>query len=679
MPYSSGKKNLAAAAVVCLLAALVAQVSVAIRGQSLTWDEGDHIFSGVEIWRVHDYGYNPEHPPMVKMLGGLPLLGLHLRMPEPQGRFFKTEAYLDGKAMLYGNGPAHPARELIFRARIVEIVFAVAAALLVFAAGTEMFSLEAGLCALLLFCFEPTLVAHGAYVTTDMAASCTIFGAIYALWRWAVRPTGLRLVVVGLAAGVALAAKHSTVLLAPMIVVLLCGEWTRAWWVSRASEGAVRRQVRRTALVRILLAIAAIVVIGTTVLWSFYGFRYSGRPAGLSLSPSLAEYVAPLAGREARGILWVARFHLLPESYLYGLADVRSMANGMPSFFMGHVYAHGVWFYFPVLFLIKQTLGMLVLLLLLTPFAIVAGWCANGRALWFLVLPPVLYFAVAMTSHLNIGARHIMPTFVFGCALAGATAAALLRRRRGWAVIAGVLLAAHVGSSLHAYPNGMAYANEAWGGPTQTYRFLSDSNTDWGQQLVATSKYLRDNHISKCWFAYFVDPFVEPKDYGIPCNPLPTPDTEFSDVAYDVPPVIDGTVLISAGDLNSFELGSSVLNAYEAFRARAPIASIQDGVLVYQGSFAVPLASALGHVVRSKLLLKEGNKVQALREAETAEGTAPGEVEPEMALGDALAASGRNVEARQAYGRVRQRINQMDADARASWQVKLNTKVKATE
>lgn len=47
-----------------------------------------------------------------------------------------------------------------------------------------MFSLTAGLIALILFCFEPNLLAHGAYVTTDMAAACTIFATIYAFWRW---------------------------------------------------------------------------------------------------------------------------------------------------------------------------------------------------------------------------------------------------------------------------------------------------------------------------------------------------------------------------------------------------------------------------------------------------------------------------------------------------------------
>src|ERR1700678_1205345 len=128
----------------------------------------------------------------------------------------------------------------------------------------------------------------------------------------------------------------------------------------------------RTAL-HYATALAVITLVGVAVLWAFYGFRYAARPAPLALSPSLTDYVGPLAGIQARGILFAARFHLLPESYLYGLADVRKMANDMPSFFFGHVYQHGIWYYFPAVFLIKSTLTLLISLAL-TLFAIARGW-----------------------------------------------------------------------------------------------------------------------------------------------------------------------------------------------------------------------------------------------------------------------------------------------------------------
>jgi len=437
-----------------------------------------------------------------------------------------------------------------------------------------------------------------------------------------------------------------------------------------------RRDLPLPGTLRVVGALATITAVSVFLLWSFYGFRYNARPAPLLLSPSLVDYAAPLGGFETKGILLAGRLRLFPESWLYGLVDVRAMANGMPSYFMGKVYQHGVWQYFPVLLLIKSTLGMIGLLLL-TAYAVARKWLRHWTALWFLTAPPAIYLFVAMTSHLNIGARHILPLFVFACVLAAAGAVTLAQRSRAWAVAVGILLTMHVASSLWAAPSYMSYANEAWGGPTHTYRFLSDSNTDWAQQLIATSKYLRDRNITDCYIAYFAAPFILPADYGIPCKRLPTPDSEFAHEIVDVPPVIHGPVLISAGDLNGFELGSRVLNPYESFRSIKPLAFIQDGIFVYDGTFSIPLASALGHVQRSAALLKRHDPYASVGEAELATQLAPDALVAQIQLGDALAAQHRAPEALEAYQKASAIVETMEPDARQEWREKLQEKVAA--
>lgn len=660
--------------VVALILILWAQMLHSIAGQSLTWDEGDHIFAGYESWKTHDFGFNPEHPPMVKSIATLPLLPLQLTVPPDQHRFFKTESYLDGRELLYRNGPANGGHyspgTLIFRARLVASIFTLIAALLVFLGTSEMFSVTAGLIALVLFCFEPNLLAHGAYVTTDMAAACTFFATIYALWRWTARPTTPRLIAAGIAAGLALSAKHSTVLLAPMLVLLCVGVFiAQRDWTDTTSQAPA---TRRITIAKMLGALALVSLIAVAILWAWYGFRYSARPAGLALSPTLAEYVQPLAPIEAHGIQLFARLHLLPESWLYGLADVRRVANGMPSFLLGRVYPHGTWCYFPVLFIIKTTLSMLALLAL-TVFAIARRWLRFTLELYFVLVPLILYFLVSMGSHLNIGSRHILPVYLFCCVISGAGATALIRApgtqraRERWTISVIALITFQIATTLHASPNYLSYANEAWGGPSKTYLYLSDSNADWAQQLIAVSDILRKQNITDCYFAYFASPNILPADYGIPCQALPTFDAYGTNTDLHTPAVLHGTVLISAGDLNGFEFGSRVLNPYESFRTLEPNANIQDGVLVYQGTYSVPLASAMPHMDRARQALKLHNLADAISEAQQAERAAPGDVAPEFALGDALTAAGRTAEAHAAYQRAQPKIETMEPTARVIW------------
>ncbi|HEX4155783.1 MAG TPA: phospholipid carrier-dependent glycosyltransferase [Acidobacteriaceae bacterium] len=667
-----------ALAVTALILTMWGQMIHAIRGQSLTWDEGDHIFAGYESLKTHDFGLNPEHPPMVKMVGALPLLPLQLKAPPLQNRFFKTESYLDGQELLFHNGPAdggrYSAGTLIFRARLAASIFTILAALLVFLGTSEMFSTTAGLLALTLFCFEPNLLAHGAYVTTDMGASCTIFATVYVFWRWVKHPTPARLVVAGLVAGIALAAKHSTILLAPMLFLLIAGALYSRWKEQRLKSATQQPPKYSVDIARMAAAFAIIVVIAVAVLWAFYGFRYAARPRGLSLWPSLADYVKPLAPDEAHGILFVAHLHLLPESWLYGLADVRRVANGYPSFLLGRVYPHGTWIYFPILFFIKSTLAMLALLAL-TLFAIARRWLRLSLELYFILVPPIVYMLVSMGSHLNIGARHILPVYLFCCVLAGAGAAALLRRSRAWTIAIVALFAFHVATTVHASPNYLSYANEAWGGPSKTYLYLSDSNADWGQQLIAVSSFLREHNIQHCYFAYFAVPVILPSDYGIPCDLIPTFDSYGMNSGLHIPSTVSGTVLISAGDLNGFEFGSSVLNPYESFRSLRPNALIQDGVLVFDGTFSIPLASAMSYIDRSSAALHAHDIPLAISQARQAEQLAPGDVAPEFALGDALVAAGRTGEARVAYLRASPKIETMEPAARAMWRDILTAKL----
>ena len=608
-----------------------------MRRESQTWDEANHIFAGYRTWTDGDFGLNPEHPPLVKLLATIPLLRAQLKNPVLEERYFKEDAFLRGKEFLYQND----ADKILARTRTAAAVLTLLTALVVFLATREMFGRGAAFVALILLTFDPNLLAHGALITNDVGFACFMLLSVYTFYRFVKSPAALRLVVAGASVGLALAVKHTGVLIVPILFLLALSEILRNVFASD------REKITRHAL-KTLGSLVLIMLIGWVVLWSFYRFRYDARPHGLQLNPPLAEYVKGLEPHEAWPISTMARLRILPESYLYGLVDIKLTANYYTSYVLGKVYAHSVWFYFPVTFLIKSTVGVLALSLL-SLAVVVSGRLSRGREILFLLVPPGVYLVVALTAGMNIGVRHVLIVYVFVYVLIGGAAWALIRRSRRWAYIVGALLLLHLGSSLMAFPNYIAYGNELWGGPSQTYRYLSDSNADWGQQLKSVKQYLDQRGVKDCWFVYFAEGVAEPSYYGIPCKPLPTINTLWLNLPIEVPESIDGPVLISAANLSGFEFGPGSLDPYDQFKRRSPTAVIDRGVFVFDGRFDLPLAAAIRKAQKAQNLVQAKQLEQALHEAQAAVALAPDSIQAQLALGDVLREMGRVEEARARY------------------------------
>jgi hypothetical protein len=431
-------------------------------------------------------------------------------------------------------------------------------------------------------------------------------------------------------------------------VLLLLGVVEVLMWVPAQQKGPKSGGRGAVALQQLRgIAVAGVLALG--ILWAFYGFRYAMRPAGLEARPTLAVYAHDLPAADASAIAAMARWHLLPESYLMGLADVRLVERQMPSFLLGHNYPHGVWWYFPVALSIKLTLGMLGLLALLA-IALALGRPRHlVREVLYMAVPALAYLALAMRSGLNIGVRHVLPVFPFLILLVSGAAWALIRRDRRWQWPVGALLLAHAVSSLAAYPDYLAYSNVLWGGPGNTYKYLSDSNVDWGQQLISVKRFLDREPPEPCWFVYFMDPIVRPAQYGIPCRPMPTMDTAWLGMPTDVPTHVTGRVLVSAGDWSGGEWPDARLNPYLGFHSLRPAAIIDGGVLVYEGDFDMRPVAALSHAQRAQILLDENSVPLAREEARRAATDAPGDVRTELVLGKALYRAGSQAEAVRAW------------------------------
>jgi hypothetical protein len=315
-------------------------------------------------------------------------------------------------------------------------------------------------------------------------------------------------------------------------------------------------------------------------------------------------------------------------------------------------------------------------LIALAFFATFTGRLRKRRELAFVLIPSVVYLGSAILAGMNIGARHILPLWVFLFILAGAGIVALSTANRRWVWTGTALIAVHIASSLAAFPNFIPYANEAWGGQRNVHNLLSDANVDWGQQLLQVKQW-QDNHPNEeCWFAYFARPEVDPATYGIRCHALPTIDTFWLGGADIVPPRIQGTVLLSAGDLSGCEWPSSTMNPYRTFQTLQPAEMIDYGVLVYRGDFPMQHAAALSRAQHANQLLAAGKPQEALARAREAVAIDPAEILSQTALGDAASALGQKDEARQAWQGAIDSARHLEPDAQVSYIPDLEKKLR---
>ena len=380
------------------------------------------------------------------------------------------------------------------------------------------------------------------------------------------------------------------------------------------------------------------------------------------MNPTLSQYAAPLTGVNSWVISHLANWRLLPESYLMGITDIHYAAQQYAIFILGHDYAHGVWWYFPVALSIKTTLG-LIGLVVLAGIALVSKRLSHGRELAYLFVPGAIYLAAAILSGMNIGTRHVLFLYPLAALLAAAGITALAQHSRRWMWIGGGLVACHVVSAMAVFPAEMAYANEAWGGVANTHKYLSDSNVDWAQQLPHVKQWVDAHPGEECWFAYSAYPELRPQAYGIPCHPLPTDQTEWEFLPVDVPETIHGNILLSADELEACDWPSDQLNVFQRFRWMPMAEQIDHSVFVFHGDFDVHEAAALGAVQKANILLGENRPAEALVAAKKAVALQPQNVLTQTALGDAQAASGDKNSARAAYELAMAAAHRLEADA----------------
>lgn len=633
LSQAGSQKILFAILTVLLFAVFAFQLVYHAVRTSPTVDEPFHILAGHRHWQCGDFGINPEHPPLLKLLATAPLNFRGLSEPpwECGSKFTsKFEGFSYGSTFVVENGVDNT----VISTRLAASLMSMLLALLVFLAAWEMFGRWEALTALALVAFEPNLIAHGSIVTTDMAISATAFGAVYALYRFGKEETWSRFLVAGIAVGLMLAAKHSAVVFVGILFALLLADTL----FFRQETRLVNRVLRRTA------AFAGIFLIGLAILWSFYGFRYRAISNKTAPTISVANYIRENSRPESSNLFparitgAISHTGIFPESYVLGMADVISWSSRNTVLFNRN-YPAGNWLFFPVSLAVKTNIALVIL----APLGLIFLFFARKK--WregmFLLIPAIVFFIFASLSSFTNGVRHILPIYGFLIVLASAAAIWLCRKFNAFRYVCVALLVFNAAAAVRTAPRYLAFANDLWGGAQNTHRIFRGSNVDTGQSMKFVSEYLASNNIKDCWITSFVHP--EMIRAVQPCRPMPSwLRPAVSRNAIDaVPPVIEGVVVMSVN-----ELPPMAGDEYMPIAKSEPIAFIGSNTFVYRGRFDVPLVAAISHVHRSNHFLRVSDLGQAILEGRQAVELGPNDPRTHLALGLALARGGQKEEAR---------------------------------
>jgi hypothetical protein len=492
---------------------------------SATMDELAHIPAAYSYLTERDYRLNPEHPPLIKDLAALPLLFLNLNFPT------NVKAWTDkingqwemGSIFLYQSG--NNADRIIRLARLPIMLLAILFGWLFFKWASSLYGDKVGLLALFLFAFSPTFLAHSKYVTTDLGAAFGFFIGIAAFLNFLSKNDSKSLIIAGLAFGVAQLLKFSLVILGPLYLLLgilwvLLQNYENFKWTKVVKEKFL--MVGKVALIGL---------IGLLLIWSFYLFHTWNYPAEKQLTDTqhlLSTFGFRMPAEIVIRIADTPVLRALGHYWLGILMVIQRAGGGNTTAFLGEISSIGWPSYFPLLYLLKEHLALHILTFIALFFGIrkilksrnntlgnFASWLKENFALTASFIFIGIYWLQAISSPLNLGIRHVMPTFpfiyllvsreiirwissypvevprTFGQWLKNLYCLYIRPLKRG--LLAAILLLWLFVSALIAFPHYLPYYNGLAGGTPEGHKIAVDSNYDWGQDLKRLRNWVNKN------------------------------------------------------------------------------------------------------------------------------------------------------------------------------------------
>ncbi len=543
-------------------------------GDSPTMDEQNHIARGLALLRTGDPRLSLEHPPLINAFSALPLLTMpEIELPFDdmswQGQPVDVFWYVFADKMIWEVNRGLDLQKIFFLARLPIVYLTIALALIGWHFAREMWGIIPAILIFLLLLFDPNILAHGRYTTTDIGGTLFTFLATYFLWRlWVIRGWNWhRWFWAMTAIGLAFSSKLSSLIFMPIWILL-------ALLPIYGHKSYLHAAMRR--LGQLLLAGAGSLLI----LWTTYLFDWGT----FNFLDQRLEFLNDFSGPMPPFWSGIERILLLSE-------------GGRPSFLLGQFSNEGFPLYFPIALITKTPALTLILFFLAVVILILIKKTRPGVI--FLLAPLIVYFGATIASALNIGYRHLLPILPYMymtiAGLGSAPARSWIwqtfggRRdeigRFSWTPVLFIILLIInyflIVGWIH--PHYLSYFNEIAGGPVNGHEILIDSNIDWGQDLLRLERWMDENNVQEIKLGWFGT--ADPGYYGINYEPLPGFPRQPFLSRWSIPPFNPsspgpGIYAISASSLGELPLPEK--NVYPWFRARPPDDRVGYSIFIYE-------------------------------------------------------------------------------------------------
>jgi hypothetical protein len=483
---------------------------------SAIFDETAHIPAGYSYLTMHDMRLNPEHPPLLKDLAALPLVFMNLKFDTTQ-KFWTTDVngqWEAGHNLFWQMG--NDADQIIFWARIPIVLLSLLFGLFIFKWGKELSGILGGLLALTLYAFDPNILGHNHFVTTDLGIAGFMMISFYYFLKFIKDPTWKNVTIGGFFLAVVQLTKFSSILLLPIFgLVAIIYPLVKRILDEEKSVFLFKLKRLGEYLGKSIIALA----FSLLVVWLFYAFNNYDMPKE-KLAETINFYFSPTdtniktiyTSKVLLALNQTALFRPLSE-YFLGIAMVfKRVAGGNGAYFMGQVSGTAFPAYFPTVFAFKEPLTMLLLMILAILIALqnnlktLIGCLKNSTqksplfsslgnylrhnietlSMLFFIF---LYAYISITGNLNIGFRHLFPILPFAYILTAKVIIDFCQKRKNRPTkitllsITFILASLLVIETISAYPYYMSYFNPIAGGAKKGYNFATDSNADWGQDM----------------------------------------------------------------------------------------------------------------------------------------------------------------------------------------------------